>query len=80
MIGRHSILVTVILALVLLATAQATASDPFEFLSSMDGVHQSQVFVQADGSLLLVWVHKGPFDHDLFVARQVADGEFSHPW
>ncbi len=52
---------------------------PFGFLESAQGVHQSQVLVQSDGSLLMVWVQKGPFDFDLFVARQSDDGKFAHP-
>ncbi len=51
----------------------------FGFLTSAQGVHQSQVFAQSDGSLLMVWVQKGPHDFDLYVARQGDDGKFSHP-
>jgi len=52
---------------------------PFGFLTSAKGVYQSQLLLQSDGSLLLVWVQKGLYDLDLFVARQQPDGEFSHP-
>ncbi len=57
----------------------AAEEGPFEFLTSAKGVYQSQVFVQSDGSLLLVWVQKGLYDLDLFVARQNQGGKFSHP-
>lgn len=63
-------------------SAEAEAQDgqgPFDFLTSAQGVHQSQVFAQTDGSLLMVWVQKGPHDFDLYVARQGDDGKFSHP-
>ena len=60
--------------------SRSTPQDgPFGFLTSAREVHQSQVFVQSDGSLLLVWIQKGPFDFDLFAARQDGDGKFSHP-
>lgn len=52
---------------------------PFSFLTSAKGVYQSQILIQADGSLLLVWVQKGLYDLDLYVARQQEDGEFAHP-
>lgn len=52
---------------------------PFAFLGSTEGVHQSQVLLQADGSLLLVWVQEGAKSFDVFAAHQVGDGEFSHP-
>lgn len=62
-----------------LANEQGLA-DPFEFLTSGEGVHQSQVVTQADGSLLLVWVQKGLYSLDLFTARQEDRGAaFSHP-
>ena len=51
----------------------------FSFLTSAKGVYQSQILLQSDGSLLLVWVQKGLYDLDLFVARQQQDGEFSRP-
>ena len=56
-----------------------TAAGPFGFLVSEKGVYQTQVLLQSDGSLLLVWVQKGPYDLDLFVARQQADGTFAPP-
>ncbi len=52
---------------------------PFGFLTSAKGVYQSQVLVQSDGSLLLVWVQKGLYGLDLFAARMQEDGEFSRP-
>jgi hypothetical protein len=52
---------------------------PFDFLTSMKGVHQAQLLVQSDGTLLLVWVQKGPFDMDLYAARQGQEGKFSRP-
>ena len=55
------------------------SSDAFSFLSSLEGVYQSQLELQADGSLLLVWVQKGQSGLDLFVARQNAEGTFSSP-
>ena len=69
------------LAMILTVTARADGAqvDPFAFLTSAQEVHQSQVFAQADGSLLLVWVQAGPYDLDLFVARQSADRKFTHP-
>jgi len=51
----------------------------FAFLTSEKGVHQTQLFLQSDGSLLLVWVQKGPYDLDLFTAREKPDGAFSRP-
>jgi len=57
----------------------AAQHGPFGFLTSAKGVYQSQILLQSDGSLLLVWVQKGLYDLDLFVARQQQDGEFSHP-
>lgn len=57
----------------------ADQSGPFNFLTSAKKVYQTQLLVQSDGSLLLVWVQKGLYDLDLFVARQQQDGEFSHP-
>jgi|GEM_PF-2744017 len=54
-------------------------SGPFNFLTSVKGVYQTQLSVQSDGSLLLVWVQRGLYDLDLFVARQEQDAEFSHP-
>ena len=59
--------------------SSSQADQPFAFLQSAEGVHQSQVVVQDNGSLLLVWVQKGPFDYDLFTAHQKPDGTFSHP-
>jgi hypothetical protein len=56
-----------------------TAAGPFEFLVSEKSVYQTQVLLQTDGSLLLVWVQKGPYDLDLFVARQNPDGAFARP-
>lgn len=61
------------------AAGDADQIEPFGFLSSATGVYQTQVLVQADGSLLLVWVQKGLYDLDLYVARQQTGGEFSHP-
>ena len=58
---------------------QDTAAGPFGFLVSEKGVYQTQVLLQSDGSLLLVWVQKGPYDLDLFVARQKPDGTFARP-
>lgn len=55
------------------------AGHPFEFLTSVEGVHQAQLLVQSDDSLLLVWVQKGPDDLDLFAARRESKGEFSNP-
>ena len=54
-------------------------SGPFSFLTSAKRVYQTQLLLQSDGSLLLVWVQKGLYDLDLFVARKEQDGEFSHP-
>jgi hypothetical protein len=82
---RAGILVAFAVMLPLLASPPAMSADrtaqddPFGFLTLAEGVHQSQVVVQSDGSLLMVWVQKGPFDFDLFVARQGDDGKFSHP-
>ena len=42
-----------------------TRSGPFGFLTSVYGVYQTQVFLQSDGSLLLVWVQKGPYPRSL---------------
>ena len=56
-----------------------TADGPFGFLTSQKRVYQTQVFLQSDGSLLLVWVQKGPYDLDLFTARQSRDGTFARP-
>jgi hypothetical protein len=53
--------------------------DPFGFLVSEKRVYQTQVFLQSDGSLLLVWVQKGPDGLDLFTARQKPDGTFARP-
>jgi len=52
---------------------------PFGFLTSVKGVYQSQLVIQSDGRLLLVWVQKGPHDLDLFVARQQLNGQFTRP-
>lgn len=52
---------------------------PFDFLTSAKGVYQSQLVIQSDDSLLLVWVQKGPYDLDLYVARQQQDGQFARP-
>ncbi len=57
----------------------ATQGDPFGFLTSVEGVYQTQVFLQSDGSLLLVWVQKGSSDLDLYVARQDPGGAFGQP-
>ncbi len=57
----------------------ADQAGPFGFLTSAKGVYQSQLVIQSDGSLLLVWVQKGPYDLDLFVARQQQDGQFPRP-
>jgi len=57
----------------------STEGGPFSFLSSAKGVYQTQLLLQSDDSLLLVWVQKGLYNLDLYVARQQADGEFSHP-
>ena len=57
----------------------ATEGGPFGFLTSAKGVYQTQVLLQSDGSLLLVWVQKGPYDLDLYAARQKTDGTFDHP-
>ena len=57
----------------------AMKAGPFGFLTSVQGVYQTQVFLQSDGSLLLVWVQKGPYDLDLYAARQNPDGTFGHP-
>ena len=51
----------------------------FAFLTSEKEVHQTQLLLQSDGSLLLVWVQKGPYDLDLFTAREKPDGSFSRP-
>ncbi len=58
---------------------EANQHGPFSFLASAKGVYQTQLLVQSDGSLLLVWVQKDLYDLGLFVARQQDDGEFSHP-
>jgi hypothetical protein len=52
---------------------------PFGFLASREGIYQSQVVVQADGSLLLLWVQRGHDGLDLFAARKEQGGEFSQP-
>ena len=57
----------------------ADQAGPFGFLTSAKGVYQSQLVIQSDGSLLLVWVQKGSYDLDLFVARQQQDGQFARP-
>jgi hypothetical protein len=57
----------------------ATQDDPFAFLASVEGVYQTQVFLQSDGSLLLVWVQKGSSDLDLYAARQEPGGAFGQP-
>lgn len=55
------------------------AEDPFGFLAAADDVYQPQLFVQPNGSLMLVWVQSGAHDLDLFVASQHSTGNFSHP-
>ncbi len=77
-------LVLILASALVLADDHALAGNvdqdgPFGFLTSAKGVYQSQLLVQSDGSLLLVWVQKGTYDLDLFVARQQQDGEFTHP-
>ena len=58
----------------------AAATDGrFAFLTDTQGIHQSQLLVQADGSLLLVWVQKGSDSTGLYAAREQADGSFSAP-
>ena len=57
----------------------AEQDGPLDFLSSQQGVHQSQILVQADGSLLLVWVQKGLYALDLYAAREGNDGTYSPP-
>ena len=59
--------------------AARTTQDPFEFLVSEEGVYQSQVLLQADGSLLLVWVQRRSGNLDLLVARQQPGEPFSRP-
>lgn len=63
-------------------TCSAPAAEPadsFDFLKSESGVYQSQVVLQSDGSLLLVWVQRHDENLDLFVARQQPDQDFSRP-
>ena len=57
----------------------ADQDGPFAFLTAQQGIYQSQVLVQADGSLLLVWVKRTTDGVNLFVARQQRDANFSHP-
>ncbi len=56
-----------------------TEHGPFGFLVSEKGVYQTQVLLQSDGSLLLVWVQKGPHGLGLFTAHQKPDGAFARP-
>lgn len=82
MLKLSAALGTLMLVLVLASHAMVdddNADDPFAFLTSAKGVYQSQLVLQSDGSLLLIWVQKGLYALDLFVARQQADGAFSHP-
>lgn len=85
MLNRNGVYFSLIVGFVL-ASALAYSNDevtdqagPFGFLTSARGVYQSQLVIQSDGSLLLVWVQKDPSDLDLFVARQQQDGQFTRP-
>jgi len=60
-------------------SGDSTNDGPFAFLTSAKKVYQSQLLTQSDGSLLLVWVQRGLYQLDLFVARQEQDGKFSQP-
>lgn len=81
MLIRNRIIGALCLALVFITTSadSSTEDGPFSFLTSVKGIYQTQLLLQSDGSLLLVWVQKGLYDLDLYVARQQADGAFSHP-
>ena len=53
--------------------------EPFSFLTGIDGVHQSQVVVAPNGTMLLVWVQERTEGLDLFVATRTGSGSFSTP-
>ncbi|MCB1629812.1 MAG: hypothetical protein KDI48_18935 [Xanthomonadales bacterium] len=61
------------------AEMPAADAGPFAFLTAAQGIHQSQLLVQADHSLLLVWVQKGSDGTGLYAAREQDDGSFSAP-
>ncbi|MCB1588547.1 MAG: hypothetical protein KDI56_06565, partial [Xanthomonadales bacterium] len=61
------------------AEMPAADAGPFAFLTAAQGIHQSQLLVQADHSLLLVWVQKGSEGTGLYAAREQDDGSFSAP-
>jgi len=82
MIIRGGYLLSFSFAWVLVFQAGVTRgdpADPFHFLESQTGVHQSQLVVQPDGSLMLVWVQRHADGLDLLVARQQVDGQFTDP-
>jgi hypothetical protein len=58
---------------------EQTNWEPISFLSGIDGVHQSQVVVAADGTMLLVWVQDRAEELDLFVATREKSGKISTP-
>ena len=59
--------------------ADPAGVEPFSFLTGIDGVHQSQVVLAPDGTMLLVWVQKGTEGLDLFAATRAGSGKFSTP-
>jgi hypothetical protein len=82
MIVRSGTLPGFLLALILVFRTDVSLgdqADPFDFLASQAGVHQSQLVLQPDGTLLLVWVQRQADGLDLLAARQQADGRFADP-
>jgi hypothetical protein len=76
----HLILLFILIAVPVLAEKSASEADaPFGFLAATEKVYQSQLFVQPDGSLLMVWTQAGETDLDLFVASQNSADVFSRP-
>jgi hypothetical protein len=61
------------------SAAEQASAEPFAFLTGIDGVHQSQVVVASDGTMLLVWVQERAEELDLFVATRAKSGSFSAP-
>jgi len=76
----HVILLLTLIAVPVLAEeSPADQSTLFGFLTATEKVYQSQLFVQPDGSLLMVWTQAGEADLDLFVASQISADAFSRP-
>ena len=73
------VLFTLIAVPVLAEESPADQSTLFGFLTATEKVYQSQLFVQPDGSLLMVWTQAGEADLDLFVASQISADAFSRP-